>query len=1556
MKIKSEILSLMFAVLCCGFANAQGLTPTVTGVSPNTSWNKGSISVEIDGSNFEDNATVKLSMTGQPDIIATDVSVWYDSALGCTLPLVGVAVGAWDVTVTNPEGQSATLPGGFTIVSTPTISSVMPNSSSNKADASQIQIEGDWFEDGAIVKLVKDGQPDIIAVNASVLAENLIVCDFPTSGTATGLWDVMVTNPSDGHSAKLASSFWIYADEWATAAPMSQSRYSQVGVQLLDGKVFVVGGGAASAEIYSIADGWTTAAAMSQLRNQHGAALMNNGNVLVAGGRDNNWNSTLALSEIYNPATNTWTGTGSMIQGRYNYTLTVLMSGKILAAGGEHYDPYNPTLGNAEIYDPDAGTWTQTGTLSHPVSQHTATLLPDGRVLVAGGYIRGLGGMNYAQIYNPDTGQWNAVSNMSYGRMGHTAVLLPGNKVLVAGGVSQNSPAEIYDVANDTWTETKPPMRSHSADTAVLLPSGDVLVAGSQGSEIYNSGSNTWFLTAPMQQPRDNYVAALLPDGDVLAAGEGSSVEIYKPRSAPPVFSVISIAPNVVSGDSAKISIHGTGLAAITTVKLTGAGQPDIMAVVRFVTPNHIVCDLDISNAVSGWRDISIVTADGTVTLAHALAIAPSIVSITPNTASNSADIDMVEIEGTGFMEGATVKLAKAGQPDITASNVTVLASNLIVCSLPITGTADGEWDVAVVNPNGLSATLARGIRIGGYWLPVASMPQPRQQHTATLLADGKLLVAGGWGDVWAYAASVIYDPAADGWTDTGAMSVGRYEQSAVLLTNGDVLVSGGWDENGNLVAPAEIYNSTAGVWSIAGSMTTPRASHTTTLLPDGKVLTVGGYDANGNAITSSELYDPATGVWTSTGPIAHARYRHTASLLPNGKVMICGGTAAASPWPSTAMSSAELYDPTTGSWSDIASMYGDRTKHAATLLADGKVLVDGGNDMHSDILNSAEVYDPATGFWSMAGSMTQARRYHTTALLPDGKVLAAGGQGDGGPTLASAELYNPASGNWIATLPMAQARISHTMTMLANGKAMTVGGSDDAGATSASAEIYKASSFFAPSIASVSPNSAPANSNIDQFIVNGANFSSGITVKLTKAGQAPITAANVIVLTPVQLTCSLPVANAAPGVWNVVVVNSSGQSAILADAFTVEGIAGPNVAVSHSTAALVNSFALSETLRAENISLSGITSTGTLAGAVTYSSFTVVTVQSGGFAGKGFARAAWQAVLGGASHSGALKTMSVYTVADGKIHIKGATTGDITGTFDGYISETSPGSGTYDKYYGVWNYDRIKGASSFGTLYLSGTASRISMQDYSSVNLKLLQENIAGSISGYLSGFLNATLTHLRVNDSGNPYFNEGCMILSYRDSQGSGAGWAYAVKSSTTSPVSLTGLFDNPANGLLTGILNDTASPNTFALTIESMDAGQTPAPNLKVNVYATRGVSPGQVVSEELELINDGSSTAQNMDLVAVSIPYADFVAASGNYKQVDLPTAYGTIPVVRWSFPEIPPKSVFRVNAQYKMRTFIGSAHEQLEGRIFLMPTDKADAAIPTIDIKESYDEY
>ncbi|WP_375768525.1 kelch-like protein [Archangium gephyra] len=338
------------------------------------------------------------------------------------------------------------------------------------------------------------------------------------------------------------------APGWAPTGSMAVARDSSIAILLSSGKVLVLGGhlgGLAAtnaAEVYDPGPGtWRTVASMAIPRFETTATLLPNGKVLVSAGYPGG-STPLAEVEVYDPGSDTWSATAPMLSARNAHAATLLPNGKVLVSGGWHRGP----LGSAEVYDPASVTWSATGSMISGRAGHTATLLPNGKVLVAGGSIDGRGttNINAAEVYDPASGSWSATAPMASARVGHTATLLPNGKVLVLGGYDGSShlaSAELYDPASGTWSAAASMASPHPHLKATLLFSGKVLVSGSSSgsppassAEVYDPDSDTWSVAAAMATPRFGHTATPLLNGQVLVSGGNNGsflagAELYTP-------------------------------------------------------------------------------------------------------------------------------------------------------------------------------------------------------------------------------------------------------------------------------------------------------------------------------------------------------------------------------------------------------------------------------------------------------------------------------------------------------------------------------------------------------------------------------------------------------------------------------------------------------------------------------------------------------------------------------------------------------------------------------------------------------------------------------------------------------------------------------------------------------------------------------------------------------------------------------------------------------------------------------------------------------------------
>ena len=364
----------------------------------------------------------------------------------------------------------------------------------------------------------------------------------------------------------------------------------------------------------------------------------------------------------------------------------------------------------------------------------------------------------------------------------------------------------------------------------------------------------------------------------------------------------------------------------------------------------------------------------------------------------------------------------------------------------------------ALAAPGHCQGTSASGVGEGS-WTATGSLDIARAGHTATLLKDGRVLVAGGAAGTYTNTAE-IYDPRTGAWTFTGSMIAPRAAHSATLLPDGRVLVVGGCDFLADPDHPdfsacnaGELYDPASGTWRLTARSTETHTFLKTLPLATGAVLVLDDLWTPARP----ELYDPTGDRWIPAAPFGGCcgPVHFATTSLSDGRPLIVGGSLDNDETPDNhlthkiiAIASAKSYDSAADRWNSVGGLNTARGGHTATLLMSGSVLVAGGIDTPSfqgpTPVLAAEAFDAVTGTSLPAGSLHTGRSWHTATPLPGGGVLLVGGFADDRETLAAgAERFDPASGEWLLAAAPSTPRAGHTATRLQNGDVLVVGGTN---------------------------------------------------------------------------------------------------------------------------------------------------------------------------------------------------------------------------------------------------------------------------------------------------------------------------------------------------------------------------------------------------------------------------------------------------------------------------------------------------------------------------------
>ena len=372
------------------------------------------------------------------------------------------------------------------------------------------------------------------------------------TGVAPGTAQIRAT--SDGKFSEIAVT--VRPLPWSLTGSLATGRTLPTLTVLTNGSVLAVGGQVLGApfatirtsELYDPAAGtWAATGSLTTSRANHIAIRLQNGKVLVAGGYTLQPSTRLASAELYDPATGTWSETGNMLEARDIAAAALLPDGRVLVTGGSATGTNLDALATTEIYSPATGIWSRAATMSVARGGHTATVLSNGTVVVVGGASGTYSAPNLhtsAEVFDPAAGTWTATASVSLGRGFHRSVALGNGRLLMTGGSnfvsSVFATTDVYDAATGLWTAAAPLVTGRISHSATVLPNGNVLIAGGGASgvlgsaELFDVSGGRWIPAGDMRIPRSNHAAALLLNGKVLVAGgqgvgASTTAEIYDP-------------------------------------------------------------------------------------------------------------------------------------------------------------------------------------------------------------------------------------------------------------------------------------------------------------------------------------------------------------------------------------------------------------------------------------------------------------------------------------------------------------------------------------------------------------------------------------------------------------------------------------------------------------------------------------------------------------------------------------------------------------------------------------------------------------------------------------------------------------------------------------------------------------------------------------------------------------------------------------------------------------------------------------------------------------------
>lgn len=764
----------------------------------------------------------------------------------------------------------------------------------------------------------------------------------------------------------------------------------------------------------------------------------------------------------------TWEAATTMQVQRADHTATSLPDGVVWVVGGalSHGATGGPYHETTEYFDPVSGSWATGPSLSFARARHTATRLPDGRVLVVGGR-DGSGPLKASELY--DGGTLAVSGALPVARSEHAAVLLPDGRVLVTGkvlvGMQTIGTSDLFDPSCACFTPTAGKMLSaRSSHTATLLPDGRVFVAGgspaSDGaadtSELFDpkDADQAWTLGPTLPSPRTGHSAVL--QGDVVTLFGGNDTATYDSVStASPLLGAFVTAqlpeplPNAratLRADGSMLLVHARRAYLVSASGVVELAPP--AAIHRYHTQTLLT-------------DGTVLVAGGTPcpTSAPCAGVAERFLGPSnddPGFRPNGATCGKGSDCKSGLCARGGVCCDRACDGVCETCGADVAASAGVCHAVPAgtdpsgdcMGAATSGCDVGVTC-NGARACECATTRCDGQYVRFPDGTRtdcaPYACRAAACLggcATSTDCAPGRQCDVEGRCVAAATTAPSSASSAGGGCSVARGSVGAawgwVALGLLGCAVSGrSRKRRGRLWVAAALTLCSApsrnawgaeSPWTSVGPSSVARAAAATVALADGRVLVSGGTSAT----SAAELYDPESRTFSATGALKSARQGHTATRLPDGRVLLVGGGPAES----------EVYEPTSGTFTKQPCPAVDVVSgHTATLLPDGRVMVVGGSSGTGIFAGSTFVYSPSQTPcpWLPGPPLSTSRARHAAAVFPDGTLVVLGGEGPNG-VLASAEFLGAGSDTWMPFQPMSRARSNHAAVVRPDGTLLVAG------------------------------------------------------------------------------------------------------------------------------------------------------------------------------------------------------------------------------------------------------------------------------------------------------------------------------------------------------------------------------------------------------------------------------------------------------------------------------------------------------------------------------------